>query len=347
MPFADPLRRFGFLLPHPARTVWLFGDPGEIAACYGAVDAALRKRRGYRLILATEPAHLASLRQRYPHETILPLPRRAGLGRWRRQLAPVLLILGRGLNHHARSGDAFVAYDDPMLAARIEALPEPAKVVQAAGSLSPLIRLMAGAPITDLAALKRRLSAPQTILCLGNGPSAENDELDAIVHDALFRVNWIWRARRHFTSPHMVFTADPDRPSGTPIIGFPDRTAGLPILRDHCLRLAPPRQGYAFLDELLGLDAASASGITPTNGAIMIATAAALAPRRIIIAGIDLYEHDAGRYPGDSAAVDGYARGHDRASDLALIRSALANYKGETTIIGEQLRKALALPSTG
>jgi len=56
---------------------------------------------------------------------------------------------------------------------------------------------------------------------------------------------------------------------------------------------------------------------------------------------MDLYAHKAGRYPGDDKAGDSYARQHDRQSDLALIRKALADYSGETVIVGDQLRAAL------
>jgi hypothetical protein len=79
----------------------------------------------------------------------------------------------------------------------------------------------------------------------------------------------------------------------------------------------------------------------PTNGALMIATAAALQPKHLAIAGMDLYRHPQGRYPSDSAAADGYSRQHSRALDLALIRSALAAYEGEVVVVGEALRRAL------
>ena len=58
--------------------------------------------------------------------------------------------------------------------------------------------------------------------------------------------------------------------------------------------------------------------IIPTNGALMVAVAAALQPKRLVIAGLDLYRHPEGRYPG-STAIDGYARGHSAACDLAVI----------------------------
>lgn len=353
MSFADPFRRFGFLLPRCAQTVWLFGDPDEIEASYPAVDAALRQRLGYRLIMASAAPNLASLRKRYPHEIVLPLPARSGLGRWREKLNPRLLILGKELGHYAQGSEKSIRHSDPGLPDIVGALPPlqfPEEAAPAPGFPSSLIRVMAGPAIGGLGDLNQRLFVPQTILCLGNGPSSEDPRLKDIAYDALFRVNWIWRERRLFTSPHMVFTADFDLPSGSPqpIIGFPSHAAGLPILRHYCLRLHPPRRGYAFLDRLLPIAVTPARGATPTNGALMIAAAVALNPKRIIIAGIDLYEHGAGRYPGDLEAVDGYSREHDRARDLALIQSALASHGGETIIIGECLREALGhSPSAG
>ena len=189
------------------------------------------------------------------------------------------------------------------------------------------VRLAAGAPIASVEELSHRLGAPQSILCLGNGPSSESREVAAVTADRLFRVNWIWRPRGVLAEPDMVFTADPDLPPRRtpPIVAVPSRAAGLPILARHCLFLRPPHAGYVFCDELLEALGAE-GGAAPTNGAIMIAMAAALRPERLVIAGMDLYEHPAGRYPGDEVAADGYARQHSRNADIALIRAALAPF---------------------
>src|SRR4029079_17608285 len=100
----------------------------------------------------------------------------------------------------------------------------------------------------------------------------------------------------------MVFTAAHDLPRGRrSVIVFPDSATGIPILVRHTFLLHPPRAGYVFLDELLDLPVASSSEgrDMPTNGARMIAAAAALQPKRLAIAGMDLYQHPGGRYPGD------------------------------------------------
>jgi hypothetical protein len=66
-----------------------------------------------------------------------------------------------------------------------------------------------------------------------------------------------------------------------------------------------------------------------------------LAPRRIVIAGIDLYDHPAGKYPGVSDADNIYDDIHDRDVDLDVIRLALNGFAGEVVVLGERLQKAL------
>ena len=61
----------------------------------------------------------------------------------------------------------------------------------------------------------------------------------------------------------------------------------------------------------------------------MVVVAAALQPKRLVIAGLDLYRHPEGRYPG-ATAIDGYARGHSAACDLAVIAEALDGFSRRT-----------------
>ena len=74
----------------------------------------------------------------------------------------------------------------------------------------------------------------------------------------------------------------------------------------------------------------------------MVATAAALRPQRLVIAGIDLYSHPAGRYPGGSDAHDGYNRVHDRDVEIEMMRQALAGFTGELRLLSPILAAALA-----
>ena len=73
----------------------------------------------------------------------------------------------------------------------------------------------------------------------------------------------------------------------------------------------------------------------------MVATAAALRPLHLVIAGIDLYSHPAGRYPGGSDAHDGYNRVHDRDVEIEMIRQALAGFAGELVLLSPILAAAL------
>ena len=74
----------------------------------------------------------------------------------------------------------------------------------------------------------------------------------------------------------------------------------------------------------------------------MVAAAMRLRPSRLIIAGIDLYRHPDGKYPGATAEENRYDDIHHRDVDLAFIRMALDQFGGEVTILSDQLRSALA-----
>ena len=79
----------------------------------------------------------------------------------------------------------------------------------------------------------------------------------------------------------------------------------------------------------------------PTNGALMIVTAARLAPERLIIGGMDLFQHPEGRYPGDKLSRNEPARSHSRNIDLEIIDIALRDYPGKLIILSDILRESL------
>jgi hypothetical protein len=346
---ADQVRRLGLLLPKIRKAVCLLGNADELGTIYPLVDAALRQRPAYRLIIATPLATIGETRARYPHEIVVPLPPLNSYDRWYRNFTPELMLLSPDCASYGNSPVGSLLCNDRLSVQRIvDCLPEMGSSFEVAGVhpiLSRLVRLMAGKPIESVEELSQRLRSPKIILCLGNGPSSEHPRLRDVTYDTLFRVNWIWRERGLYTSPDVVITADPDLPPAgrRPILGFPDKDAGLSVLARHCLLFRPPRRGYAFLDSFFPSLAKRAPTPKPSNGAVMIALAAALNPERIIIAGLDLYEHVAGRYPGDTTAIDGYSRDHNRKHDVELIRMSLAAYGGETIIYSDGLREALAL----
>lgn len=190
--------------------------------------------------------------------------------------------------------------------------------------------------------LRGRLGDPQAILCLGNGPSSEADGIEDARFDCLFRVNWTWTARSIHRDPDVVFTADLDPPSAAPIICFPTREDANRILASYVRRRVGGRTEHLVFSEL----SSSANGRTwshrPTNGALMVAAAVLLRPKRLIIAGIDLYLHPEGKYPGATSEPNRYDDIHHRDVDLAVIRAALDQFDGDATIVSEQLRSALA-----
>lgn len=192
--------------------------------------------------------------------------------------------------------------------------------------------------------IAQALGHPSSILCLGNGPSSEDAAVAAHAEACLFRVNWIWHDRAQLTRPRVIFTADPELPpSGSDgLIGFPTRSDANRILGLYRRGGALPRGGYFVMSELPSPLLARPWPLRPTNGAMMIAAAAQLHPARLVIAGIDLYQHPAGKYPGATAEANDYDAIHSRENDLAAIALALAQYGGEIVVIGEALRAAIA-----
>lgn len=341
MSFADELQRLGLLLPRSHPTVVIAGTANDIGRLYPTIDVVLRERPGYRLVMAA--ADIGALRERYPHEAVLPLPHSVILRHWRRRLDAVLFIGPAGLLGEEPAGflDSNQSITPDLLMAMLPPLDLPKR--QSSNSTF-LIDLFGGHRIASLGGLAERLGNPRTIVCLGNGPSSEDQRVAGLSDAALFRVNWNWRGRNWLTGPDVVFTADPDLPGigRRPVIVFPTAAVGRPILLRHTRAMRPPSTGYVFLDAFDPHVADLSGPMIPTNGALMIALAAALTPERIVIAGMDLYEHPEGRYPGDAAALDGYSREHSAEIDLGLIRAALGGFAGETIILSDNLRAALA-----
>jgi hypothetical protein len=196
--------------------------------------------------------------------------------------------------------------------------------------------------IADWEELRIRLGEPKTILCLGNGPSSEGGGIEGVRFDCLFRVNWIWNERSIHRDPDVVFTADIDAPSAAPIICFPTREDANRILASYVGRRVGARTDYLVFPELASPVRGRTWSHRPTNGALMVAAAVSLRPSRLIIAGIDLYLHPDGKYPGAADEPNRYDDIHHRDVDLAFIRTALDQFGGDATILSEQLRFALA-----
>ena len=364
------LRSAGLSLPKLGRSVWVIAPDGAaIDEIYGVLDALLERRPGYLLVLSAPLGRdFATLARRYEREVVLPLPHELALRRFVRRANPALAIL-LGPAGAWRSG-----WQTDLQALRIPAVTLPPGDGRALDRLAMLLpsiavtralreslrqpsgfgrfvtgplgelglALFSRQRIADWDELAQCLGRPQRILCLGNGPSSEARELEAFAGDTLFRVNWRWRERGFLAAPQLVFIGDPTTPShvSAPILGFRTAAEASYVLWRQCLRLR--RFRFFIFDEMKGGAGSRGWTARPTNGAIMVATAAALCPQRLVIAGIDLYCHPEGRYPGGGNARDGYNRVHDRDVEIEMIRQALSGFVGEVRILSPILAAALA-----
>ncbi|MBI3801507.1 MAG: hypothetical protein HY268_31615 [Deltaproteobacteria bacterium] len=198
--------------------------------------------------------------------------------------------------------------------------------------------------IDDWETLKQRLAYPRTILCLGNGPTSELPELRDIPYDCLMRVNWRWQARGLLTQPDVVFVGDPQvfQKLSPCIFAFSNISLEIGMLLRQLLVCGPRVVEYFTMERISALIREHDWYARPTNGALMIVAAAALQPERLIIAGMDLFLHPDGRYPGDLRSSNEYSQVHTRSVDLEVIRRGLREYGGELVILSEALRTSLA-----
>ncbi|MBI4752203.1 MAG: hypothetical protein HY774_27260 [Acidobacteria bacterium] len=196
--------------------------------------------------------------------------------------------------------------------------------------------------IPDLDALRQRLGNPETILCLGNGPSSEDPAVFDVQYDALFRVNHLWQQRGRLVHPDVVFVGTPDtlkkvRPC---IYGFSSVRKEYGMLLRNLWTSGLQPIAYCTVERLCNFQEYSRTDKL-SNGTLMVMVAAALRPKRLIIGGIDLYRHPDGRYPGDFHASNNYAPVHDRNTELDVITTTLRDFPNELVIIGDVLRQSL------
>ena len=193
--------------------------------------------------------------------------------------------------------------------------------------------------IATLDELRAALGKPDTILCLGNGPSSEHPALAAHAYDALFRVNHRWLERGLYCDAGLVFTGQ-KRTLFTvknSMFAFQTRRAEAQLVTHQVFNPLCSRMRFVTLQNLNVLPGLDWDGIRPTNGATMLATAVALKPRRIVIAGIDLFADPAGSYPGDAATPNAYVPVHERSLERDFILEVLEKFDGELVIIGQAL----------
>lgn len=185
------------------------------------------------------------------------------------------------------------------------------------------------------------LGHPRTIVCLGNGPSSEDPRLADLPFDCLFRVNYHWCDRGFLAEPDAVFTGmmRTIRTIRRPVIFcLHNRRVEERLILHGLLTLR--RLRFASIERLGVIDAARFGAHLPTNGAMMLATAVALRPARLIVAGIDLFQDARGAYPGDPTTPNAYTSSHDRDVELKFMLDTLSGYDGELVIVSPVLDQA-------
>ena len=370
-------RRAGIYLNRSRRSIWFHGGTvQDFVAAEGLVRRLRRRVSTDRFVFTSADRQACEwLRTRYPNDNALPVPFGFPpvLGRFFRQLNPRLLVrigsapgLPAGALTRAReagipvvplpAGTADTAALDAVLERCFprDALADPT----APRRMARLARTALGRAIVafqgrrrlaDWPALRQRLGRPSSILCLGNGPSSEDPRLADVRHDCLMRVNWRWLSRGLLTQPDMVFVGDlgtPHKLTGC-VFGFRDVSWEAEVLlRQLVIGLSVQPLEHFTLERVASFVNTRSWGAVPTNGAVMIATAVGLEPDRLTIAGVDLYRHRAGRYPGDPAPDNDFPQMHDADVDLEVVAHALSGFRGEVVILSEPLRAALAERTT-
>jgi hypothetical protein len=229
------------------------------------------------------------------------------------------------------------------LAARRPPVRRPLQRLVAGSMQRPALRKLLGwraRRLESIEALRLELGSPRTIMCLGNGPSCEDPALDDLPYDSLFRVNYRWISRGRFTKADMVFTGQKRTLFSVHprFFAFQTRRAEAQLVTHQIFNPLCRQMNYVTLERLGVLGGGDWDAVRPTNGATMIAAAVALRPKRLIIAGIDLFEDPAGAYPGDIATPNAYVPVHDPGIELNFILDTLARFEGEIIIIGDVLQ---------
>ncbi len=185
--------------------------------------------------------------------------------------------------------------------------------------------------IPDRDALAARLGHPQSILCLGNGPTSADPRLETIEHDALFRVNHQWMHDGYMTGADVIFAGVKRsmRAAGSTLIAVASGRKEQALLGARLLAPWSGRLRYVVVEEIAGMGRSLQGHPRPTTGAVMLAAAIALAPQRLIVAGMDMFSDKAGAYPGRPNVMNAYSAAHDPQTDADFICSHLARYEGE------------------
>jgi hypothetical protein len=378
--------RLGYLLPLVSRSVWFHGEDVAAFERASRLIALVRKRVAHHRILLTsrQPAVYRWLVRRFPNDAVAPAPHadRFSAGRFLEKMKPSALILiesADGLGRTLRT--KMSALDIPVrsvsLVARRGETDAAQRVLESLAPFLPrsseqrtydrewwqkgflsrfsrtafgtaLARTLGRGRIESFEALNERLGKPKTILCLGNGPSSEDPRLRELPYDCLFRTNWLWKHRGVLDHPQFVFVGSFQTPLEVSecVFGFRDIESERAVLLRNLKRPWRRPIEYFTIERVNTLLHELDLPARPTSGVLMILVAAALRPQEIIIAGMDLFSHPDGRYPGDSLAENDYAQPHDRQVEVMLMRRILAEYPGTVRVLGDALSRELQTGET-
>jgi len=364
------------VLPRLKRSLWILGETqGSFETAGVLIQSLAEAAPQYRLVMmSSNPRTLDWLRERFVDDEVLPFPRNSGTvaQRYFRRLRPeFIMTLGPAGSKPASISKQAVLNSVPMVAMASGApapdgrdllalLDKPAPYEHPVSQAwrVPTWRDRAGQSrlwksctpyfskrrFDDWDTLNLRLGNPQSILCLGNGPSSEDPKLGGLDYDCLMRVNWRWKLRGFLTDPDVVFVGDAAtlHRLSPRIFGLLNISLEYGMLLRHLFTHGPRRMEYFTMERLSPFVRDRSWPARPSNGSLMVAAAAALRPKRLTIAGIDLFRHPEGRYPGNARSINEYSRVHTRDVDVAIIDLALKDYPGELVIFGDTLRRALA-----
>ncbi len=190
--------------------------------------------------------------------------------------------------------------------------------------------------------LKQHLGQPQTILCLGNGPSSEDEQVLSIQYDALFRANHSWLARGILVSPDVVFTgmqASMKKLTNTVLCVLGQTTEKVLLMVRAKAVISGGLEYVVAGPKTSALPLEMSEDFRPTSGAVMVAMAVALKPQKLVIAGIDMFAHPDGAYPGDNKTPNAYTATHSYDHELNFILAQLDKFEGELEILSDVLEK--------
>ena len=156
-------------------------------------------------------------------------------------------------------------------------------------------------------------------------------------------MNCSWRNRGPLTRPQVVFLGDARclRLVEDCVFAFRTVEEEARLLTDRLLHGRLGRLRYLTVERLPVFINERRWPARPTNGAVMLATAAALEPSATRDRRDGPLPASAGAYPGDPSTPNDYLLMHDRETELAIVDEALRRFRGQVTVLSDALAQGL------